>query len=351
MGAGGPACVRVQEEPDTRPRYTAPVNTVEPAPLAADAWLERLAQLARRSRLHLSGLSRRDPRDLELVLASAALHFPAGQLLTEPQANEVLKGFLAGAGSFLDIDHVELRRWLADAGFIRRSEFGTDYRRGVVPLWLQPAADALDAAQLARAVLDALRANEAQRAARRQAWLARGTAGAEAVVATRADDALYMRQALDQAHNAWALGEVPVGAVVVKDGAVIATGFNQPIGNADPTAHAEIQAMRAAAELLGNYRLAHCDLFVTLEPCAMCAGAMQHARIRRVVYGAPDPKSGACGSVVDLFAEPKLNHHATVRGGVLAEDCAALLGRFFAERRALKKSGSLPPEAEIGDEA
>ncbi|MDH5208695.1 MAG: tRNA adenosine(34) deaminase TadA [Burkholderiaceae bacterium] len=153
-----------------------------------------------------------------------------------------------------------------------------------------------------------------------------------------------MRLALDQAHNAWALAEVPVGAVVVKDGEVIATGFNQPIGNSDPTAHAEIQAMRAAAELLGNYRLSHCTVYVTLEPCAMCAGAMQHARIRRLVFGASDPKTGACGSIVDLFAEPKLNHHTTVRGGVLGEESGQLLSKFFSERRELKRAGSLPAD-------
>ncbi len=142
-----------------------------------------------------------------------------------------------------------------------------------------------------------------------------------------------MRIAIDQAHNAWALGEVPVGAVVVREGRVLATGFNQPVGTSDPTAHAEIKALRAAAELVGNYRLTDCDLYVTLEPCAMCAGAIQHARIRRVVYGAADPKTGAAGSVVDLFGEPRLNHHAAVLGGIEAEACAALLREFFADRR------------------
>lgn len=152
-------------------------------------------------------------------------------------------------------------------------------------------------------------------------------------------DATMMRLALDQANNAWALGEVPVGAVVVKDGVVLATGFNQPIGNCDPTAHAEMQAIRAAAELLGNYRLADCELYVTLEPCAMCAGAIQHARIRRLVFGAADPKTGACGSVIDLFAQPRLNHHATVRGAVLASDCGRVLEQFFADRRTRRGSG------------
>lgn len=146
-------------------------------------------------------------------------------------------------------------------------------------------------------------------------------------------DPVFMRQALDQAHNAATVGEVPVGAVIVRDGKVIATGFNHPIGSSDPTAHAEIRAIRAAAELLGNYRLVDCDLYVTLEPCVMCAGAIQHARIRRLVYGAADPKTGACGSVVDLFAERRLNHHTRVLAGVLAGPCGAVLSEFFAQRR------------------
>ncbi|KQQ32468.1 zinc-binding protein [Duganella sp. Leaf126] len=144
----------------------------------------------------------------------------------------------------------------------------------------------------------------------------------------------FMRLALEQAQHAWDLGEVPVGAVVVKDGVVIATGYNQPIGRHDPTAHAEIAALRAAAAVLGNYRLPGCALYVTLEPCVMCAGAMMHARLASIVYGAPDPKTGACGSVVNLFAQQQLNHHAVVSGGVLADACADLLRRFFAARRA-----------------
>jgi len=147
------------------------------------------------------------------------------------------------------------------------------------------------------------------------------------------NDAIYMQQALSQAHNAWALGEVPVGALVVKDGEIIATGFNQPIGTHDPTAHAEIMALRAAASILGNYRLPGCELYVTLEPCAMCAGAMMHARLARVVFGAADPKTGACGSVVDLFAEKKLNHQTAVKGGVLAVEAGRLLSEFFSARR------------------
>ena len=147
-------------------------------------------------------------------------------------------------------------------------------------------------------------------------------------------DEAFMRAALEQAQRAWDQGEVPVGAVVVKDGVVIARGYNQPIGKHDPTAHAEIVALRAAAEVLGNYRLPGCELYVTLEPCVMCSGAMMHARLARIVYGAPDPKTGACGSVVNLFEQEQLNHHAQTVGGVLADDCAGLLRSFFAARRA-----------------
>jgi tRNA(adenine34) deaminase len=143
----------------------------------------------------------------------------------------------------------------------------------------------------------------------------------------------YMQLALQQARHAWSLGEVPVGAVVVKDGEVIAVGFNQPIGRHDPTAHAEIVALRAAAEKLGNYRLPGCELYVTLEPCIMCAGAMMHARLARVVYAAPDPKTGAAGSVVNLFEQDQLNHHTEVEGGMLADEASAMLRAFFAERR------------------
>jgi tRNA(adenine34) deaminase len=153
-------------------------------------------------------------------------------------------------------------------------------------------------------------------------------------------DELLMRLALDQARNAWTLGEVPVGALVVKDGEVIATGFNQPIGTHDPTAHAEIMALRAAAAILGNYRLPGCELFVTLEPCAMCAGAMLHARLARVVYGAADPKTGAGGSIVNLFTQDQLNHHTELTGGVLASECGALLKEFFAERRKQAQSSA-----------
>lgn len=148
-----------------------------------------------------------------------------------------------------------------------------------------------------------------------------------------ASDASLMRLALEQAREAAARGEVPVGAVVVCDGRVIGAGYNAPIGTHDPTAHAEIRALRAAADRMSNYRLPGCDLYVTLEPCAMCAGAIQHARLRRVVFGAPDPKTGACGSVVDLFAEARLNHHTRVQGGVMADVCGDLLRAFFAARR------------------
>jgi tRNA(adenine34) deaminase len=190
-------------------------------------------------------------------------------------------------------------------------------------------------------------------------------------------DEAAMRIALDQAQNAWLVGEVPVGAVIMQPGPegprVLATGYNRPITTSDPTAHAEIVALRHAATLVENYRLPDCTLYVTLEPCAMCAMAMVHARVARVVYGARDPKTGAAGSVfdlladarfkrvvfgafdpktgaagsvVDLFAQPKLNHHTAVTGGVLADDCGQILRGFFAERRAAAKAR---PEIPAGE--
>ncbi|MFM9912294.1 MAG: tRNA adenosine(34) deaminase TadA [Methylophilaceae bacterium] len=143
----------------------------------------------------------------------------------------------------------------------------------------------------------------------------------------------YMKIALELAQQAANVGEVPVGAVVVKDNTIVGHGFNSPVCRNDPSAHAEMLALRDAAINLGNYRLVGCTLYVTLEPCAMCTGAIQHARIGKLVYGAADAKTGACGSVVDLMKEDKLNHHCVVMGGVMAEECGALLSTFFAERR------------------
>ncbi|WP_079434957.1 tRNA adenosine(34) deaminase TadA [Zoogloea sp. LCSB751] len=147
-------------------------------------------------------------------------------------------------------------------------------------------------------------------------------------------DTVFMRLALELAEDAGRCGEVPVGALIVDaDGQVVGRGFNQPILRHDPTSHAEVMALRDAAARLGNYRLPGCTLYVTLEPCAMCAGAIMHARIGRVVFGARDPKTGVAGSVIDLFAETRLNHHAAIEGGVLAEACGGLLSSFFAARR------------------
>ena len=155
-------------------------------------------------------------------------------------------------------------------------------------------------------------------------------------------DAQFMAQALQQARLAAQAGEVPVGAVVVRHGQVIGVGHNAPIGRHDPSAHAEIMALRAAAAALGNYRLDGCELFVTLEPCAMCTGAMLHARLQRVVYGAADPKTGVAGSVLNLYTQPQLNHQTQVQGGVLAEECSALLQEFFQQRRGQARSISQP---------
>ncbi len=150
-------------------------------------------------------------------------------------------------------------------------------------------------------------------------------------------DADYMRHALELAKMAQDAGEVPVGAVVVRDGMIIGRGFNAPISRHDPSAHAEMMALRDAAQNTGNYRLAGCELFVTLEPCLMCAGAIMHARIARLVYGASDPKTGACGGVLDVFSEHRLNHHTEVVSGVLAGECGSMLSNFFAMRRAQQK--------------
>jgi len=146
-------------------------------------------------------------------------------------------------------------------------------------------------------------------------------------------DLSLMREALRLANEGAGRGEVPVGAVVVKDGTIVGRGCNAPISENDPCAHAEIRALRDASRHLRNYRLEGCSLYVTLEPCAMCAGAIMQARIARLVYGAPDPKTGACGSVVDLFAEKRLNHHTEVEGGALANEAGMLLSNFFAARR------------------
>lgn len=146
-------------------------------------------------------------------------------------------------------------------------------------------------------------------------------------------DSQYMQQAIEQAMLAASAGEVPVGAVLVRDGKVISKGFNQPISNNDPSAHAEILALRGAAQSEANYRLPGTTLYVTLEPCTMCAGAMLHARVDRVVFGASDPKTGAAGSVLNVFSEKQINHQTQVEGGIMSEECGQILRQFFKERR------------------
>lgn len=155
-------------------------------------------------------------------------------------------------------------------------------------------------------------------------------------------DAQWMHIALMQAQAAGAAGEVPVGAVVVRRGQLIGVGQNAPIYSHDPSAHAEIAALRAAASHLGNYRLDDCELYITLEPCAMCAGAILHARLKRVVFGAADPKTGAAGSVIDLFGDARLNHHTQVYGGVLAHECSEVLQGFFRQQRQQKSLNASP---------
>lgn len=151
-----------------------------------------------------------------------------------------------------------------------------------------------------------------------------------------------MRAALAEALCAQNAGEVPVGAVVVAGGEIVGRGYNQPISSHDPSAHAEVMALRDAAGRLGNYRLPGATLYVTVEPCVMCAGAILHARVARVVYGAREYKTGAHGSIVDVFAEPRLNHHCDISGGVLADECAALITGFFESRRRQRRQETTP---------
>ncbi|CAM3128334.1 tRNA adenosine(34) deaminase TadA [Cupriavidus taiwanensis] len=162
-------------------------------------------------------------------------------------------------------------------------------------------------------------------------------------------DARYMRAALEEARLAEAAGEVPVGAVVVWNDTIIARGHNLPIRSVDPSAHAEMQALRAAAQVIGNYRMPECELYVTLEPCAMCSGAILHARLRHVVFGASDPKTGAAGSVVNLFEQAQLNHQTTIAGGVLADPCGQMLKDFFGARRRAQKAARQPAPAAAPD--
>jgi len=154
---------------------------------------------------------------------------------------------------------------------------------------------------------------------------------------TMSDDTLFISRTLELARAAQDAGEVPVGAVIVKDDKIIAEGWNRPISTSDPTAHAEIIAMRAAATMLNNYRLIDCTLYVTLEPCAMCAGAMVHARVKRLVYGASDPRAGAAGTIFNITDHAALNHRLDVTAGVMAEECGTLLRNFFQSRRQIKQ--------------
>ncbi|WP_188691873.1 tRNA adenosine(34) deaminase TadA [Bowmanella pacifica] len=152
------------------------------------------------------------------------------------------------------------------------------------------------------------------------------------------NDEMWMAQAIELAKQAWQEGEIPVGAILVKDEQIIGQGWNRPISSHDPSAHAEMLAIRDAGQKIGNYRLLGATLYVTLEPCSMCAGLLVHSRIQRLVYGASDLKTGACGSVMDLVRHPQLNHQLEVTGGVLAEPCGELLSEFFRWRRAQKKA-------------
>jgi tRNA(adenine34) deaminase len=289
-------------------------------------------RLCVRRGIALGGLATGRQEDFRTVLAAAALSLDCGADYDEPAVNARLKAWLDGPGAMVDVDHVELRRWLVDTGLVQRDGFGRRYARTT------PAPDAfarefagLAGVDLGLLAAEARESEREVREARQAAWRARR----DEVPSGRpdGDDSRWMDEALSLARESQSRGEVPVGAVVVQDGVVIGRGGNAPVAASDPTAHAEIAALRDAGRALGNYRLPEASLYVTLEPCAMCAGAIIHARIARLVFGARDPKTGACGSVVDLFADRRLNHHTAVAGGVRAEACARLLSTFFAQRR------------------
>lgn len=291
-------------------------------------------RLCVRNALSLRGLQSGRQQDLCVVLAAAALAFDDGATYTEADVNERLKAWLADPGAMLGTDHVELRRWLVDTRLLARDGYGRSYARASAPPAFQAALQALAGWDLSVVARNARDADARQRAQRKSAWKesAATPTDTQARQAT-ADDERWMAEALALARDAGSRGEVPIGALVVRDGKVLGRGGNSPILHSDPTAHAEIAALREAASAAGNYRLTGAALYVTIEPCAMCAGAIMHARIGRLVFGARDPKTGTCGSVVDLFAERRLNHHATVVAGVRADECGALLSDFFAARR------------------
>jgi len=288
-------------------------------------------RLCVRRGIALGGLASGRQEDLRTVLAAAALALDEVEASDEAGVNARLKGWLEGAGAMLDVDHVELRRWLVDAGLVQRDGFGRRYARTVpAPEAYVPYLSGLAGVDLALLAEESRDSERAARESRQAAWRARRE---QVPTAHSEEDARWMGEALALARQAEARGEVPVGAIVVQDGAVIGRGGNAPVAASDPTAHAEIGALREAGRALGNYRLPAATLYVTLEPCVMCAGAIMHARIARLVFGARDPKTGACGSVVDLFAEHRINHHTTQVGGVRAEECGKLLSAFFAARR------------------
>ncbi len=289
-------------------------------------------RLCVRNALSLGGLHSGRQQDVGVVLAAAVLAFDDGVTYTEPEVNERLKAWLAEPGAMLETDHVELRRWLVDTRLLERDGYGHAYVRAPAPQGLGATLDALAGWDLGVVARNERDADARRRAERKSAWKQQTSLAAQKTLAT-ADDERWMGEALALAREAASRGEVPVGAVVVRNAGVLGRGGNSPILQSDPTAHAEIAALREAASAAGNNRLTGAAMYVTLEPCAMCAGAIMHARIGRLVFGARDPKTGACGSVVDLFAQPRLNHHATVVAGVRAGECGAVLSDFFASRR------------------
>ncbi|HVF62402.1 MAG TPA: tRNA adenosine(34) deaminase TadA [Casimicrobiaceae bacterium] len=297
----------------------------------ADA-LATWRRLCVRDNLALGGLQSGRQADFRTVLAAAALTFDDDRSYSEAEVNDRLERWLETAGAMLRTDHVELRRLLVDMRLLARDSFGRAYRRTDDDGAFSQAIAGLSGVDLGHVASEARDALSRDRAARKAAWLRRD-ASLSHFAPAREDDDRWMAEAIALGTAARECDEVPVGAIVVRDGVILGRGGNAPVTHNDPTAHAEIIALREAAISVGNYRLSDASLYVTLEPCAMCAGAIMHARVERLVFGARDPKSGACGSVVDLFGERRLNHHTTVVAGVREQACGALLSAFFASRR------------------
>lgn len=284
--------------------------------------MQRFIDLTIRRGSTLASLEKRDPQDLSAVIEAFVTYLP-DDLISAATALEKAKEFLEKSGDWLDEKPVTLLLQALKQGFIFEATVG--YRKS--------KEDRYDRESLDRAVeLEYDHREQTKQVMKKARQLKNMAANAKKRIENDKDPE-FMREALEFAKEAASEGEVPVGCVIVKDDQIIGVGRNCPIGHHDPSAHAEVNAIRQAAHALENYRLSGCTLYVTLEPCAMCAALISHARIDRVVFGASDPKTGAYGGVINLPEVAKLNHKPQVDGGILSDECSTLLTAFFEERR------------------